>query len=74
MELLLHEAGVKDVRALQQMGAKTVWLLLRQKRKQISSNVIYSLEGAIQGVHAAALPALKRQELEEWVRNRTHKN
>lgn len=74
MELLLHEAGIKDVRALQQMGAKTVWLLLRQKRKQISSNVLYSLEGAIQGVHAAALPALKRQELEEWVRNRTHKN
>ncbi|MFJ2973238.1 TfoX/Sxy family DNA transformation protein [Kluyvera sp. NPDC087067] len=73
MELLLHEAGVKDAQALHQMGAKSAWLLLRQKRKQISPNVIYSLEGAIQGVHAAALPAQKRQELQEWVHHYTHK-
>ncbi|HCI6722936.1 TPA: TfoX/Sxy family DNA transformation protein, partial [Klebsiella variicola subsp. variicola] len=29
-------------------------------------NVLLALEGAIVGVHAAALPTLRRQELLEW--------
>ncbi|WP_228736884.1 TfoX/Sxy family DNA transformation protein, partial [Klebsiella variicola] len=31
-----------------------------------SLNVLLALEGAIVGVHAAALPTLRRQELLEW--------
>lgn len=73
MELLLHEAGIKDVRTLRNMGSKTAWMRLRQLRKQLSVNVLYSLEGAITGVHAAALPAKTRQELETWVQNYTQK-
>ncbi|MFU0919508.1 TfoX/Sxy family DNA transformation protein [Kluyvera sichuanensis] len=66
MELLLSEAGIKDVRMLQQVGAEEAWLALRRIRKQLSINVLYSLEGAIAGVHAATLPAQRRQELMEW--------
>lgn len=66
MELLLSEAGIKDVQLLQQVGAKEAWLALRRIRKQLSINVLYSLEGAITGVHAATLPAQRRQELQEW--------
>lgn len=66
MERLLSEAGIKDVHLLQQLGAKEAWLALRRIRKQLSINVLYSLEGAITGVHAAALPAQRRQELREW--------
>lgn len=71
MEQLLNEVGIKDSRSLQQMGAKTAWLLLRQIRKQLSVDVLYSLEGAITGVHAAALPAQRRQELQEWAQSYT---
>lgn len=71
MELLLFEAGIKDVRTLRQMGAKTAWMRLREIRKQLNVSVLYSLEGAITGVHAAALPAQTRQELETWVQNYT---
>ena len=66
MELLLNEAGIMDARTLRQMGAKTAWLRLRQIRKQISINVLYALEGAITGVHAAALLTQRRQELQSW--------
>lgn len=66
MELLLHEAGVADAWSLRQIGAESAWLLLRKIRKQISINVLYSLEGAITGVHAAALPTQRRQELQSW--------
>lgn len=71
MELLLFEAGIKDVRTLRQMGAKSAWMRLREIRKQLNVSVLYSLEGAITGVHAAALPAQTRQELETWVQNYT---
>lgn len=66
MELLLSEAGIKDAQMLQQQGAEMAWIKLRKIRKQLSINVLYSLEGAIMGVHAAALPAQRRQELQEW--------
>ncbi len=73
LELLLLEAGIKDVRTLRQMGAKTAWMRLRQIRKQLNVSVLYSLEGAIIGVHSAALPAQTRQELEIWVQNYTQR-
>lgn len=66
MELLLSEAGIKDAQMLQQQGAEMAWIKLRKIRKQLSINVLFSLEGAIMGVHAAALPAQRRQELQEW--------
>ncbi|WP_052284068.1 TfoX/Sxy family DNA transformation protein [Kluyvera genomosp. 1] len=74
MELLLNEAGVTDSWALRQIGAEAAWLRLRRIRKQISINVLYSLEGAIRGVHAAALPAQRRQELQSWVQTSIKKN
>ncbi|BBV66760.1 TfoX/Sxy family DNA transformation protein [Kluyvera ascorbata] len=66
MELLLSEAGIKDAQMLQHLGAEMAWIRLRKIRKQLSINVLYSLEGAIMGVHSAALPAQRRQELQEW--------
>lgn len=62
----MHEAGVTDAWSLRQIGAESAWLLLRKIRKQISINVLMSLEGAITGVHAAALPTQRRQELQSW--------
>lgn len=66
MELLLHDVGIKDSQTLRAIGAKVAWFRLYQLRKQISVSVLFSLEGAIRGVHAAALPAQRRQELREW--------
>lgn len=73
MELLLNEAGIKDARTLRQIGPKAAWMRLREIRKDLSINVLYALEGAITGVHAAALPAQTRQELFDWARRYTQK-
>lgn len=67
MELMLLEAGIRDHHMLCMLGAELSWLKLREKRKGISVSVLLALEGAIAGVHAAALPAQRRQELMEWV-------
>lgn len=66
IEQLLFEVGVTDVDMLCAFGAERCWLKLREVRKELSINVLFALEGAIVGVHAAALPASRRQELAEW--------
>lgn len=66
MELQLINSGIKDELTLRKIGAKQAWLRLRKMNKALTVNVLYSLEGAIAGVHAATLPTQQRQELEEW--------
>ncbi|WP_342321242.1 TfoX/Sxy family DNA transformation protein [Kosakonia sp. BYX6] len=66
LEILLHEAGIQDAQTLRMLGAKVCWLRLRKMNKQLSVKVLFALEGAIVGVHEAALPANRRQELIDW--------
>ncbi len=66
MELQLIHAGIPDVRTLREVGAQQAWQRLRENNASLSLNVLLALEGAIVGVHAAALPTLRRQELLEW--------
>jgi DNA transformation protein len=42
------------------------WLKLLQINPLLTVKILYALEGAISGVHEAALPAARRQELVEW--------
>lgn len=66
MELMLIHAGIADAQMLRDAGAEKSWLKLREQNKGLSINVLESLAGAIAGIHAAALPAQRRQELREW--------
>ncbi|MGJ0192493.1 TfoX/Sxy family DNA transformation protein [Pantoea sp. RRHST58] len=66
MELLLHEAGVRSVRHLKELGAKRCWLRLRAINQHIGFKTLLALEGAIEGRHEAALPQTVRAELNEW--------
>ncbi|UXY09359.1 TfoX/Sxy family DNA transformation protein [Kosakonia sp. ML.JS2a] len=66
LEALLHDAGVLDAHTLRLLGAKACWLRLRKMNQQLSVKVLFALEGAIIGLHEAALPAIRRQELLEW--------
>lgn len=66
IEVLLMEAGITNKEMLRQLGAKTSWLKMRSKNKALSIRVLFALEGAIEGLHEAALPADIRRELTEW--------
>lgn len=67
LESLLNEAGIKDESTLRVLGARMCWLKLRQSNPSLTVKILFALEGAISGVHEAALPAVRRQELVEWV-------
>ncbi|HFZ8995288.1 TPA: TfoX/Sxy family DNA transformation protein [Citrobacter freundii] len=69
LENLLYEAGIKDENALRILGAKMCWLRLRENNRLLTVKILYALEGAIAGIHEAALPAARRQELAEWARS-----
>ncbi|ENC9770208.1 MULTISPECIES: TfoX/Sxy family DNA transformation protein [Citrobacter] len=69
LENLLHEAGINDENTLRILGAKMCWLRLRESNKLLTVKTLYALEGAIAGIHEAALPAVRRQELAEWAQS-----
>lgn len=66
IEILLCEAGVTNEAMLRTLGAEVCWLKMRAKNKQLSFKVLFALAGAIDGMHEAALPTQRRQELMEW--------
>jgi DNA transformation protein len=66
LETLLYEAGVRDAKMLRMLGAKDCWLRIKKVNKHLGIKVLFALEGAIIGLHEAALPAQKRQELIDW--------
>ncbi len=66
LESMLWVVGIRNVEALQVMGAKASWLKLRSINKEIGVKVLLALAGAIYGLHEAALPLQMRQELMEW--------
>ncbi len=66
LETLLWEVGIKDEPSLKQLGAKACWLRLKERSPQLSIKVLFALEGAIAGLHEAALPAETRRELTIW--------
>lgn len=67
MELKLWEAGIRDIQTLKNKGAKACWVILRQQHRDLGLRALFALEGAIVGMHAAALPAERRRELKEWM-------
>ena len=73
LEAILGEVGIKDVRALRILGAKMCWLRLRQQNSLVTEKILFMLEGAIIGIHEAALPVARRQELAEWADSLTPK-
>ncbi|WP_312073800.1 TfoX/Sxy family DNA transformation protein [Atlantibacter sp.] len=65
-EIWLWEVGIKDVDTLKSFGSRASWLKLRANKKNCGVKTLYALEGAIVGLHEAALPAQTRRELYEW--------
>lgn len=73
LELLLLEVGIRDADTLRSLGAATAWSRLRGIRKDLSTSVLFALEGAIQGIHAARISLPCRQHLLEWAEMLTEK-
>lgn len=66
LETLLHEVGIHDPEMLRALGSATVWYRLRCVRKDLNISVLFAMEGAILGMHAAIIPEARRQYLQTW--------
>lgn len=62
-EALLHKAGIHTAEELCQMGSQQAFIALRQVDSTVCVNMLYGLEGAIQGVRDQDLPAETKKEL-----------
>lgn len=66
IEILLCEAGVTSEAMLRTLGAEACWLKIRAINRHLGVKVLFALAGAIDGLHEAALPTIRRRELMEW--------
>lgn len=55
LERLLWRAGIFDQENLFQVGAVKAFLMIKNIRHNVSTDILFSLAGAIEGCHAAAL-------------------
>lgn len=74
LDVHLCDVDIRDVETLKACGPREAWLRMRKNNKHIGIRVLMSLAGAIEGIHAAALPVKLRQELYDWYHQITRQN
>ena len=65
----LNEAGIHTVEELFQLGSKAAFMKLVEADPEVCISILYSLEGAIQGIRWHDLDRERRQELKEYYFN-----
>lgn len=68
IERLLKRVGISSVKDLISLGAIDSYIRVRKLKKDVSSDLLFSLAGAIEGCHSAALPEAIRNELLEHLK------
>lgn len=66
LELKLEAAGVHSLAELKELGTEEVFLRLLANNKNTSRSVLFSIEGAIQGVRWHNLDEGRKEELREF--------
>lgn len=67
LERLLWKAGITTPDDLKQQGALDAYLKIKKLKKDVGLNILFALEGAIQGCHIAALPEAQKLKLLKWL-------
>ncbi|WP_192878456.1 TfoX/Sxy family DNA transformation protein [Limnobaculum parvum] len=65
IERMLRQAGIKSCEELFSLGALHSFIKIREMKKGIKLELLFSLAGAIEGCHVAILPAELRNDLAE---------
>ncbi|AKJ42557.1 TfoX/Sxy family DNA transformation protein [Pragia fontium] len=68
IERLLRQVGVRTREDLMHLGALRTYIKLREFKRDVKLDLLFSLAGAIKGCHVAALPNSLRNELIEQLR------
>lgn len=66
VEEQLNAVGIETFAKLKELGSKEAWLRIKAIDDSACIHRLYALEGAIQGIRKADLPADKRAELKEF--------
>lgn len=62
---MLKKAGIKSVEQLEEKGALNAYKAIRDSHSaKVSIELLWALEGAINGTHWSVVPQSRREELE----------
>ncbi|BBN81992.1 hypothetical protein PA25_19770 [Pseudoalteromonas sp. A25] len=62
-EQMLIESGVDSVEVLREIGSVRAFLRVKHNQGRVSLNLLYALEGALQGKHWLDIASEKKAEL-----------
>ncbi|EGA68507.1 hypothetical protein VISI1226_09274 [Vibrio sinaloensis DSM 21326] len=69
-ERMLKKAGIDDVESLEQAGAVNAYKAIQSTHSaEVSVELLWALEGAINGTHWSVIPQARRQELLNMLSN-----
>ncbi|MBK5073728.1 TfoX/Sxy family DNA transformation protein [Budviciaceae bacterium CWB-B4] len=68
IERMLRQAGIKSCEELFSLGAFQSFIKIREMKKGIKSDLLFSLAGAIEGCHVVTLPTALRDDLTEQLK------
>ena len=66
VEEQLNAVGIATSARLKELGSKAAWLRIKAIDDSACIHRLYALEGAIQGIRKADLPAAKKAELKAF--------
>lgn len=66
VEKQLNQVGITTYEQLKKTGAKDAWLMIQAIDSSACIHRLYALEGAIEDVKKADLPAQRKAELKEF--------
>jgi len=69
VEQQLNEAGIETAKQLIEIGSKQAWMRIKGVDDSACINMLYGLEGAIQGIRWHYLPKELKDELKEFYKS-----
>lgn len=69
---LLVEAGIESPQQLRMLGSEQAFIWVRAVDPDACINVLYGLEGAVQGIRWHDLDVVRKMQLREFFRQVTH--
>jgi len=69
LAIRLNEAGIRTPEALISIGAEKAFSMIKIEEKGACINMLFALEGAVQGIRWHQLTTLRKEELKRFIKS-----
>jgi DNA transformation protein len=74
LELKLNKVGINTIDELKQAGAETAFAKIKTIDKNVGRTILFSLDGAIQGVRWHQIDQMRKEKLKQYYNELEQRN